>query len=248
MLAALRNIRKMRARETGFSLHIASFSVRRGEHVAITGPSGCGKSTTLDILGLILRPDAAESMAFAFEDAQVDAALLWEQGDSDAMARLRRQHMGYVLQTGELLPFLSVRENIELTASLGHALDAAGVAEETERLMEALHIGHVRNAKPASLSIGERQRAAIARALASRPKLLLADEPTAALDPQLARTVMALFLETARTSGAAVVMVSHDIALVREFRFRMVPVSLSQHVDGLTATLDDTAFGPGAEL
>lgn len=237
-LALLKNVDKVRERETGFRLHVADFSVQRGEHVAITGPSGCGKSTMLELLGMILRPDTAETMTFAFDDVPVDAVRLWERCGSDTMALLRRQHMGYVLQTGELLPFLTVRENIELTASLVNRPDAAAIAL---RLMEALGIGHLPNALPASLSIGERQRAAIARALASKPKLLLADEPTAALDPHLSRTVMRMFLETARSTGVAVVMVSHDMALVQEFGFRNVPITISQNDNGITATLDDTA-------
>lgn len=242
MLASLKNVQKVRDRETGFRLHIAAFSVHRGEHVAITGPSGCGKSTTLDILGMILRPDVAESMIYDFGGTPVNAALLWQQSGDDAMALLRRQHMGYVLQTGELLPFLTVRENIELTASLVKKPDAAAVTRE---LMEVLGIEHLHNALPGSLSVGERQRAAIARALASTPKLLLADEPTAALDPQLSRTVMQLFLDTARRTGAAVVMVSHDVDLVQEFSFRNVPVNVSQQEQGITAILDDTASTAG---
>lgn len=228
-MISFKNIIKNRESESGFRLHIASLSVAPEECVAITGPSGCGKSTALDLIGMLLRPDAAESMEMCFGGKRYDADALWKENASDTMARIRKEYMGYVLQTGELLPFLTVSENIELTST--------GGAEEAYHLMESLKIEHKANAYPSSISIGERQRAAIARALASSPKLLLADEPTAALDPNLARSVMSLFLECARKKKTAVLMVSHDVHLVEEFRFRRVNIRMLRDEAGLLAEL-----------
>ncbi len=109
--------------------------------------------------------------------------------------------------------------------------------------MEDLEIAHLAGAIPSTLSVGERQRVAIARALASRPRLILADEPTAALDPVLGRRVMSLFLRTLKETDAALVMVSHDVTLVREFGFREVPLSVSAGETGVTAVLDDGTSG-----
>ncbi len=236
MLLCLRDVQKARARDVGYRLHIRSLTVCEGEHVAITGPSGCGKSTTLDILGMVLKPDSADSFVLNAGGRDMDVAALWAGKGGDAMAMLRKRHLGYVLQTGELLPFLNVRENIELTA---HLAGTANGPERAARLMEELGIMHLAASMPATLSIGERQRAAIARALAHAPCLLLADEPTAALDPMLSRTVMRLFLQVARQTGAAIVMVSHDIALVREFGFREAPFAMERDGSGILAVLDD---------
>ena len=131
---------------------------------------------------------------------------------------------------------------MKLTA-LASGMEPAQAAKRADALMERLGIARLRRAEPASLSIGERQRAAIARALAPQPRLLLADEPTAALDPGLSRTVMKLFLDVVRESGSSVVMVSHDVSLVHEFAFREVPVVVRSEGDHLSAFLDDQAGG-----
>lgn len=237
--ALLENVLKQRDGEAGYRLLIRHFAVHEGEHVAITGPSGCGKSTTLDLLGMILCPDSAERFQFAAGETLHDISLLWQNGRKDVLTDLRRKHMGYVLQTGELFPFLSVEENILLTA------EAAGIDRKEARaraaeLMERLEIARLRRSASNKLSIGERQRVAIARALAASPRLLLADEPTAALDPGLSRKVMRLFLDIVKESRTSIVMVSHDVDLVHAFGFREVPVLVERgEGDSVTALLDD---------
>ena len=242
MIAHLENVTKQRDMGAGYRLHIRRFSVQEGESIAITGPSGCGKSTTLDLLGMVLRPDEAGTFVFSFDGKEADVAGLWSRGRTDALTDLRRRHLGYVLQTGGLFPFLTVEENVKLTA-LAAGMEPAQAAKRADALMERLGIARLRRAEPASLSIGERQRAAIARALAPQPRLLRADEPTAALDPGLSRTVMKLFLDVVRESGSSVVMVSHDVSLVHEFAFREVPVVVRSEGDHLSAFLDDQAGG-----
>lgn len=238
MLAHLEDVMKQRDAGAGYRLCVRRFSVREGEHIAITGPSGCGKSTTLDLLGMVLRPDHAETFTFSFDGKDHDAAMLWKKGDAGTLTELRRRFMGYVLQTGGLFPFLSVEENILLNARAA-GVAAAEVQPRVERLMEHLGITRLRRAMPEVLSIGERQRVAIARALAPNPRLLLADEPTAALDPGLSRKVMKLFLDMVQESRTSVIMVSHDVSLVHEFAFREVPVTVRSEGEYMNAVLDD---------
>ena len=210
----------------GFRLEVPRFCVRRGECVAITGPSGSGKSTLLDLLGLVLAPDRAEgfSLKAGDDDPPIDVARLWRDGDRDGLARIRARHIGYVLQTGGLLPFLPAIENIRLSRAIlglddNRDDDGNGLVD---RLIEALAIRHLLAKKPQALSIGERQRVAIARALAHRPALLLADEPTAALDPGQAIGVMKLLLALIRGFRITAVIVSHDWDLVAALGLRQV--------------------------
>lgn len=243
MIACLEKVTKQRESGAGYSLLVRSFSIRAGEHVAITGPSGCGKSTTLDLLGMVLRPDSAERFVFSPGRESLDIALFWDEERNDRLTDTRRKHMGYVLQTGELFPFLTVEENVVLTAIVAGVPRAAAQARAGE-LMDRLEITRLRRSKPDTLSIGQRQRAAIARALAPAPCLLLADEPTAALDPGLSRKVMKLLLEAVKDCRAAVVMVSHDVALVRDFAFREVPIAVRGEGDRVMAVLDDRQGEP----
>ncbi|MDO5483736.1 MAG: ATP-binding cassette domain-containing protein, partial [Desulfovibrionaceae bacterium] len=158
----------------------------------------------------------------------VDVLAAWQQGGIDALAELRLRHLGYVLQTGGLLPFLTVEENILLNcASLG--LLAAG-RKRAQELSERLGIAHLRKQYPDTLSVGERQRVAIARALAHGPQVVLADEPTAALDPCHAANVLALFSEIARDMGLTMLMVSHapDMALAAGFTLVRFEVSATR--------------------
>lgn len=206
--------------ETGLRLEIPALSVQPGEAVAITGPSGCGKSTLLDIIGLVLRP--AEAGRFRF--GGVDMAALWNRNDRNGLARMRARSIGYVLQTGGLLPFLSVRDNIQLSRDL---LGLPRNADETDRLVEALGLARLMDKRPGALSIGERQRVAIARALAHRPALVLADEPTASLDPMHAEAVMQLLLALIGELGLSVLVVSHDWQLMARFGLRRIDARLS---------------------
>ena len=161
-----------------------NLSVKENSFVTLLGPSGCGKSTALDVLAGILRPDSGEGSRFLLHtaDGETDMLALWQAGRLDALARLRGKHLGYVLQTGGLLPFLSARDNILLPCRclgiMGRRLEAVW------NMSTALGIDRLLLQMPASLSVGERQRVAIARALAHGPAIVLADEPTAALDPE----------------------------------------------------------------
>ncbi len=233
VLSLIGTIKRRGGDTDGFRLEIPSLRVRRGECVAITGPSGSGKSTLLDLLGLILRPDAAEAFLFsARSGSTIDIAQLWRDGDRDALAAIRAKGIGYVLQTGGLLPFLTAMDNISLSRAL---LGLDGADGFVDRLTEALGINHLRAKKPQALSIGERQRVAIARALAHKPALLLADEPTAALDPGQAIRVIALLLTIVRDLSITCLIVTHDWNLIETFGLREVRAELLAGRDGSVA-------------
>ena len=203
----------VKTREKGgvvFRLQVPSFSVSRGQLVGLVGPSGCGKSTLLDILGLVLRPDRAAEFSLALdgEGSRADLLTLPER----ELARLRRERIGYVLQTGGLLSFLSVKQNILLPGRINRR---TGGEEEAEALARRLGIAEQLHKKPQHLSGGQRQRAAIARALALRPPLILADEPTAAVDKLTAAEIWERFKELSGRLGSTLVVVTHDEAMVR---------------------------------
>lgn len=231
-LFSLRRVIKRRPGSEAFRLELEALDVRRGDRLALVGPSGCGKSTALDLLAGILRPDRGRRFAFApqaGEEAQ-DMLDLWRAGREDRLADLRLHHLGYVLQVGGLLPFLSARENIFLPCRCLGSL--AATADTLRELVERLHIDRLLEQYPATLSVGERQRVAIARALAHNPSILLADEPTAALDPQHARLVLGLLAELARERGVTVIMVSHAPDMAVEAGFRLVRVQTEQTASG----------------
>ena len=207
----------------GLLVAIAHLRLSAGEAVALVGPSGCGKSTCLDLLAFTLRPDRARRFAVTDRDGQVhDVAAHWAADRSGALLGLRAREIGYVLQTGALLPYLSGFEN----AMLPRRLLGLGGEGDLPGLFAALEITAVVHRRPAQLSVGERQRVAVARALAHGPRLLLADEPTAALDPYQAEKTFALLVELARDRGCAVLIATHDPELARVAGCRIVPCAI----------------------
>ena len=204
----------------GFELSVPDFELRPGEAVAVIGPSGSGKSTLLDILAMLREPTRATT----FRLFGIDIAELWRRKALGARTRLRAQSIGYILQTGGLLPFLSVRENVLLPQRL-HAKEDHALADE---LLENLGIAHLARRMPAQISLGERQRVAVARALAHRPRLVLADEPTAYLDAANAETVFSLLLALFRGLDAGLVIASHDAVLVSKFGLAIATIDRSE--------------------
>lgn len=199
-----------------FTSIVDQFALSPGEIIGLTGPSGCGKSTILEMLALILKPDEAVCFEYNFgqeERNQFDIARLWRAKSQAVFSSIRRRHIGYVNQAGDLLPFLSVRQNILLPVILKTGSRSAG-HPSMERLAVVLGITRLLDNMPETLSYGQRQRVAIARALVDGPDIVLADEPTSALDPQTADRTMKLFKEAAMEFGAALVIVSHDHALL----------------------------------
>lgn len=211
-----------------FSVELPELALARGEVAAITGPSGCGKSTLLEMIGLILAPADIERFDLGDPQAVDVAALL--RGDAQALlADLRARRLGFVLQTGGLLPYLTARQNIFLTRRM------AGLCAPDDRLNDAagrLGIDRVLDKFPHQLSIGERQRVAFLRAIAHRPDLLLADEPTAALDPVQARHLFELIIELASQWNVAALVVTHDWNLVADCGIRKLVANMDRRARG----------------
>ncbi|MEN0108652.1 MAG: ABC transporter ATP-binding protein [Pseudomonas sp.] len=218
-----------------YSLRVPALDLLAGEQIAVVGPSGCGKSTLLDLLALVLSPDASSEFQLSLSGAHHDLAALWRERAQDRLTALRSQALGYVLQTGGLLDFLSVRRNI----SLPRELLKLPADDAVQRLAARLEIAAYLDRSPTSLSVGQRQRVGIARALVHGPRLILADEPTASLDPANAERVMHLLVEQAREHRACTVVATHDEALARQAGLRIVPIRWQRDADGgVTATLE----------
>lgn len=203
-------------RERRFTLQVPAMDVAAGDVVGLTGASGTGKTMLLEVLGLLRQP----SRGSHYHLSGVNVVGMW-QGKGPEPAEVRGRMLGFVPQSGGLLPFLTVAENIGLSQRIAGRLDA----EWLGGLVDILGLSGVQSLHPGALSIGQRQRVAIARALAHRPEVVIADEPTAALDPEAAETAMALLIEAGVTGGAAVIVSSHDLDLVA--RFTKVRVALS---------------------
>ncbi|MFG2428498.1 ABC transporter ATP-binding protein [Streptomyces sp. NPDC048590] len=182
------------------ALHDASFSVHPGEVVAVMGPSGSGKSTLLHCLAGIVTPDSG-TVTYAGQE-------LSAMSDARRSA-LRRSDFGFVFQFGRLVPELTCLENVALPLRLNGVRRAR--AERTAReWMERLEVEDLHAQRPGEVSGGQGQRVAVARALATSPKVVFADEPTGALDSLNGERVMDLLTDSARTSGTAVVLVTHE--------------------------------------
>ncbi|KUE81804.1 macrolide ABC transporter ATP-binding protein [Aeromonas schubertii] len=182
------------------ALNGVSLAIEAGEYLAVMGPSGSGKSTLLNVLGLLDRPDEGE---YWLEGART--ARLTEP----ELARLRGQAIGFVFQSFHLVPRLTAFENVALPLMLA----GMAPAERTARvaaLLADLGLGERADHRPAELSGGQRQRVAIARAMVTRPRLLLADEPTGNLDSRSGEEVIALLERLNRERGVTLVVVTHD--------------------------------------
>jgi len=169
--------------------------VEPGECIGIIGPSGSGKSTLLQILGLLKRPDVGR---IELEGRELLAA------SEEERRLLRLNEIGFVFQQAHLVPYLTVREQLELVQA------ESASKQDPLHLLDVLGLSHRLNQLPKHLSGGERQRVAVARALINRPRLLLADEPTASLDFENGRRVMELLVAEARHHGRRVLVITHD--------------------------------------
>ncbi len=220
-----------------FSVLLPRLILARGETLALTGESGSGKSTLLELLGLVAAPLPGAGFLWHLADSEpVDIAALWRANAQPALARLRAGSIGFVLQTGGLLPFLTVWENLNINRRLlGMPEDDDSVRE----LIAALEIGRLLGKRPGQLSVGQQQRASIGRALAHGPALLLADEPSSALDPRLSDKVLGLLRELAVGLGTAVVIATHEQRRVRELSLREIRARPWDEPDRLGSRFED---------
>jgi len=191
------------------ALKNVSMSVSPGEVVGLVGPSGSGKSTLLKCLGAIIEPTAGR-MTLGNDVIYDDG---WRVKDLRA---LRRDRIGFIFQAPYLIPFLDVTDNVALLPMLAGRPNSVARARALE-LLTALDVQHRARAEPTQLSGGEQQRVSIARALANRPPVILADEPTAPLDSERALGVMRILNQMARQFQAAIIVVTHDEKIIPTF-------------------------------
>ena len=184
-----------------YALDHVSFSMHAGEIVALLGPSGAGKSTLLTALGLIQAPDSGR--------ISIGGQVVFDDDYRVNVRDFRRNNIGFVFQKANLLPFLTARENIRIALEVNDASSKES-KQAADELLENFELSSRKNFLPSQLSGGQQQRVAIARALANKPSLLLADEPTAALDSHMGRKVMELLRNVAHSHNTAVLVVTHD--------------------------------------
>lgn len=213
----------------------ATFQVRPGELVAILGPSGSGKTTLLTTIGLINEPTHGKVIL----DGLTVADEGWRPGLD--LKKVRREKLGFIFQAHNLIPFLTVLENVLVALEINRQTGKEARNRAVE-LLGDLNLSHRLNSYPALLSGGESQRVAIARALANRPRVILADEPTAALDTGNGRNVMSLLKRLAVENRSAILVVTHDRRMVEGFD-RIFEVS-----DGRIAAEQRNARPEGAGL
>ena len=189
------------------ALDCSELSVEAGASLAIVGPSGCGKSTMLCMLAGLAQPTTGS--------VDIGGTLMTDLSEAERIA-FRKSTIGMVYQADNLLPFLTLAENIRLQLALSGNTDNAET--RTADLLDRLGIGALGDRLPDQLSGGQRQRAAIVRAIVHRPSLILADEPTGALDVANAAGVIDLLLEVQRQLGATLVVVTHDPSIARRMQ------------------------------
>jgi putative ABC transport system ATP-binding protein len=217
------------------ALRAVDFEIRKGEVLLLMGPSGSGKTTLLHILGCLLRPTAG---TVTLEGAPTGSL------NEDQLGELRLKHFGFVFQAYNLFPVLTATENVMVALDLmgvsGHA--ARGRARE---LLTLVGLSSRLDAYPSELSSGQKQRVAIARALAGDPQILMADEPTAALDAENGLKAMELFRMLAHRQGRAVVIVTHDPRIVH-LADRIVRIEDGRIAAASTAASSEPALAMGA--
>jgi putative ABC transport system ATP-binding protein len=196
-------------------LHGIDLAIAKGERVAVMGRSSSGKSTLLNILGCLDLPTAGSYLLAGRDVARVS---------DDELSRIRNQTFGFVFQAFHLLKGLTIVENVALPMEYGDVPER----QQRDRALELLSLvglGHRFDHRPSELSGGERQRVAIARALSNRPQILLADEPTGALDTKAQVAILELFSTIHRTLGTTMIIVTHDPKVAADFGERTIRIS-----------------------
>ncbi len=205
----LRNVQKSYTEPDGSRLpilDIPAFNVASGEQMALVGKSGCGKTTLLHTIAGITRADAGE-----IQIDGIDLAKLSEAG----VDKVRADRIGYVFQTFNLLPGFSAFENVLLGMTFARGRKDP---QRARQLLDRVGLSHRATHKPTALSVGEQQRVAVARALANKPSLLLADEPTANIDPRNQQKIVELIRDTCREEGVSLIIVTHSIEVASQFQ------------------------------
>ena len=214
------------------ALHGVDLEVRSGEVVVLMGPSGSGKTTLLSIMGCILRTCAGS--------VEIEGQEVAHLGEND-LPRVRREHIGFIFQSFNLFPTLTAAENVELVLDV-KGIRGAQARKQARELLDSVGLAEKYDTVPANLSGGQKQRVAIARALAGDPGIILADEPTAALDSHTGRAIIQMLRDLAHQRNRAVVIVTHD-PRVLEFADRTIYMEDGRIVND---AVDMPASAPGA--
>ena len=189
-----------------------SLEVEEGDFISIVGPSGSGKSTLMNIIGML---DTADEGSYQFDGMEVT------QLDDDAQTELRNKNIGFVFQSFHLLPRLTAEENV-MVPLLYRGVSEKEAREKADLLLQKLGLGERKTHLPSQLSGGQQQRTAIARALVGEPRLILADEPTGALDSATGREIIALLKEL-NEAGQTIALITHDMSIAEQAK-RMIRI------------------------
>ncbi len=206
-LIKLENIRKV-YKHYGIETHVLkgiSLTVKQGEFVSIMGVSGSGKTTLMNIIGFLDTPTEGK---YLFKGKDVSSL------DDDSLSEIRNQHIGFVFQNFYLIPYLTALENV-LVPTIYSKKIQKNVEEKGKKLLDKVGLGKRINFKPNQLSGGQQQRVAIARALINDPELILADEPTGALDSKTAKEIIDIF-KSLHKEGKTIIIVTHDPKIAEE--------------------------------
>jgi lipoprotein-releasing system ATP-binding protein len=226
MLLEIRNLTKTyRAPDGGDAVDVlrgVSLQMQAGESLAVVGPSGSGKSTVLNIVGALDKADGGEVL--------VDGRDVEKLGEEE-LAAYRNTTVGFIFQLHHLLPQCTILENVLVPTLASANGNRAALRDRAEKLLDSVGLKHRLHHRPGELSGGERQRVAVARALINQPKLLLADEPTGALDRVNAARLVDLLVELNREQGVTVIMVTHAPDLARQMG-RVLELADGQLVEG----------------
>ncbi|WP_216387268.1 ABC transporter ATP-binding protein [Arcanobacterium phocae] len=238
----LRDITRTVTLPNGEDLHIlrgVNCDIASGEHISIVGHSGTGKSTLLNIIGLLDQPSSGTYM---WDD--IDVVSL-----SDAhRSRLRGESVGFVFQQFNLFPSRTVLNNVEVPLFYNSGLELYKRHEKAARILESVGLGDRLDAYPSQLSGGEQQRVAIARALVRNPRLILADEPTGALDPDTGMQVMDVLEQAAQKNNAALIVISHDMNVAqRANTVYRISDGVLNRIDAVMEVLSTVDKLPGRE-
>jgi len=225
-----------------FRLEVDRLDLVRGDRLGIVGQSGSGKTTLLALLGLLGWPDriGAFDLSPDGDGRMLDLGPPIRDRQAGVLAAIRSRVLGFVLQEGGLLPWLTVGENARLAVELAGQRMVPGLTR-TRAIAAEMGIDGLLHRYPATLSGGQRQRAAVLRALATGPRILLADEPTAALDPETSEDVMGAIVRQAADTGAALIVVSHQVALLQAHGFALRRLVVERAAHETRATLQAVA-------
>lgn len=232
--------RHLRDSQRSSLIEIVNCALNAGCCYSLVGESGIGKTTALEMLALAQKPDHIDHFRLNLAGKSLDLAALLAADNRSMLSDIRARHFGYVTQTSLLLPFLTVLENIELAQTLAGRRDTALIAF----LVDRLQLGPLVKAMPGTLSGGQRQRVCVARALAHRPDVILADEPTSAVDAEMGRLIVQMIRSLVHQTGAIALIITHNLSLAREFSLLDLAVDSVSGPTGMRTMISSPASVP----